>query len=865
MIPNRLSPQTRDDSWAAALITLAVVALLFGTVLAGPAVLGAAGASPDAAASLAGQTPGASPEAPASLATPEPNNVTEANSSDNVALVFIGEEVLAAGFEPGEEVRLRSDPEDEDTFEGQFIANGSGVVTIETEERESNLYTLTGQESGEVRFFELITHELSVETGEGDAEDGGAEDEPPVVRNEGANTDLNFTFDSNRGGNNSVLVRAINQEGGRLSSSQLASIFPNAAFQDTDSNEVALQVRTDETISTNFSAIPTGTYEFSFDSVDTTAVTTATVTVEELGPDTIQFRQIVLDTATGDRVELPLNISGGIESAIIQYGVYEDDGYQLLLKVTPSETPAQTTVELDTYRLGENDRSEDIASATNATVEVLNTTNTESDRIIADTDYYVFVGDEAENGTLPVENVFDIANSQLRDPGEATTHTYPVTSRTAETIRTEASLSAPADDLNESGIDPVTEFDTVAEGDVVAVEFRRSGIDGLVDSYFGASLTDRFQQAIDNNGLEFTVEQTVNSTPRNEQPTVIDLEESNYEVVRTAQSYVMLFDEAALETESGRAVEPGFEYDATLTITDERLLDRADAENTTQTATFQVVNRNVTFDTTRTVSLNVTGGLESEELITATASENTTFEVNTTAAPGTQAQLQVLSLSDTTPPFAFSEDTRVNEFQQISTTVDLSNQEVGQTFQLVVSTEQTDDVAIQHGVITDVGPNVSGPGNGSDTNGTGNATGVSTQFTLVTPSGDSIDPNAVTLSVAGQNITGNETRLPPGEYVVTARAANYTESSVPISISDGQDSASFEIILAPTDDGSGNEGSNGTNSSGNTSTGDGSDSTDPGTDDSSGTTDDGVPGFTGVSAAIALLAVALLATRYRSN
>jgi len=259
-------------------------------------------------------------------------------------LIWQGQSVGVTGLDANTDIALR---EDFGTDEGsrlveQLSTDNTGTVTFDTADLESGDYYLVGASSATAKgtTFEVAIQSLSTEF-----------DEDSVQSDEEAE----FDIDSNRG-TYSLNVSA----NGDLDDEELEALFDDdfdVTIPDDDDEEiVTLNDVNDDTFVANFSNVEdldTGEYEFTFESVDTSAEDTASIEVTEAGEGELSLAEGSTSVAQGDIAEITVELDETDAGSVV-IGNFDDDNYQANISVEDGNDDGEVTVLFNTYTAGQD-------------------------------------------------------------------------------------------------------------------------------------------------------------------------------------------------------------------------------------------------------------------------------------------------------------------------------------------------------------------------------------------------------------------------------------------------------------------------------------------------------------------------------
>lgn len=728
------------------------------------------------------------------------------SSESDPALVFLGQTVFTNSFNANEDVTIRKDTGDGSSeFVREVTANDNGEVTFDTSDLEEGLYYFEGETSGDVVYFEAVEATLDVNA------------EETNVSNLGPSAETTATLDTNRGDTNTYEVTAENSAGDAVSSDKLLEMLPNA--ERVDEETVAIDAAQADEIQFNFTNVEAGSYDLTFDSADTTASDSVAFNVEELEQGDIEFTQGVYSETRGDVASFEVGFSEAADTATVQFGDYEEDGYELVLLVEADEPGETVTVNLNTYALGQDDENMDVVTADGGSVTVLNSTNVANGDLLDAASYELRVAGDQHEGGVDDSDLLDLSVMTLQERDSLSAHTRIASVSNANTIANDGNVTVEGETRS-------TQSETVAMDDSVLLGFETTGLSGLIETKAGSNTAEQIQTALDDGSLELSVKQTEDSVNMNSEAKVLDTSATDYSVVNDGDTYYIIINTGDMVFEDGSSAEAGDAFNATLAITDERLLDPSGDENVEDlseeselTTTFTVEERYVDFS------------FEGEEL-TLEAVENATVTVETNAAPGSEMTFRTQSSGDTKPPFLKSETTTVQPDGTLSATFDMSEQSEGDTFDVTLSgVAAPDDAKVS----------------GSVASAEEEPESYDVTINVVDADGNPVDASVM---VDGSSVDSETVSVEAGEHAFEASADGYTTTTQTTTV-DSNTTVTLIIEEQTTETPTDNP---------NTAT-DEPASTATETDDPVTTTEGSTPGFGAVLALVAVLAAALLATR----
>ncbi|MFP8952685.1 BGTF surface domain-containing protein [Natrialbaceae archaeon A-arb3/5] len=655
-------------------------------------------------------------------------------------------------IEPNEVYDLRSvdgyDGTDVDgtSLQEQLVADENGDLTIETDDLEAGDYIISADGIDEVRdnTFEVRVQSL----------DAAFEDSQVTDEGQDAMTDLEL--DSNRG------IYSLNVSAdGDLDTEELLSIFAGeenvedaleaenrasiedgelvpgdaqfgpfnvAAYADDedDADETVVLVdTTDDDAPVSFAGIDDGAYDVEFESVDTEAVATSSVTVNEQDVDA-EFDENVYTQSAGDIVEFTIDLED-TDNAYVQFGD-EDAGYVDVLYIEDDSDNGEVTVQVNTRMAGtpgtdtdeafhsEDDIVQSLVHSGGDEVEAATFYDEEVDpdnRLVGDFTTYLeeldLIGgtDDADeqltrplqpadydltvnangnfvvdNGVSDVDNEIGFATLSLATPG-------------VESIDTHV---APSDDADAHDRDELRELLTdreeIAEDDQLIIHAEASGLYGAMVAHEGDwdALDDGFSADtlheitdLDGEGISFEAEAT--DSTGNQDPTSLVLENAAEEDVfvfadNDAGELYIVVDTSSSDA-FDRTIEDGDTFTAELayeTDSDHRYEFDTGAfdggangiddpaypyfgtnDDQSVTTTFTIVEPSATFD-----------DAGEDDVVQLETSGELVVTGETNVAPGTQVDVFITNAGDT-PSFLTNPDATIDGDGSFETeTIDFS-------------------------------------------------------------------------------------------------------------------------------------------------------------------------------------------------
>jgi hypothetical protein len=404
----------------------------------------------------------------------------------------------------------------------------------------------------------------------------------------------------------------------QMSASELADVFQNVEAR--DGRAVATRNASDDDVfEANFSGVEPGTYNVTVVAADGVARDTATITVSEPVDGTAGLANATVVEQRGDVARFNVTFDGA-EQATVQLGSREV-GYISRFTVADGDGDGEATVEVNTFRAGLSGNASDIS--------VVGEDELADYRLVTD----------------PLSDQLDAA-------------TYPIVVSVGSTRTAVGSLT-----LNERSTDGVqiwtapdragvgsvsqltgvaTQTDTVAFQDWAIVQIEASGLSGYVQNL--SELNN------DSTGLSMTL---TDLGGRNVEPTEVSLDRGQFLVDEENDKYFLVIDSNALEQNAT--------YRANFTVSDANPYVEA-GNGTSYVTNFTVVERNASFD----------------EPVEVPASSDATISGTSTAAPGTELNVEATNTADA--PFLKRGTATVQEDGTWEVSLDFSDVAEGTNF-----------------------------------------------------------------------------------------------------------------------------------------------------------------------------------------
>jgi surface glycoprotein (TIGR04207 family)/PGF-CTERM protein len=574
-----------------------------------------------------------------------PSQGEGANLSEST-LIFAGQDAfLDTDLDQGtQNIRLVRSPDSEDdrTTVRPLRVGANGVIQIDTSDLETDNYAIVNANTD----TDLVTFEVIVQNLQTEFDDETVDDDE--------NTTLEVT--SNRVQDFEIVV-----EVDGISDDRLLDIFASADARENEDDDIVFTATDGDDVRADFEDVNRGDYEFNFSVNDTTAESTADITVERAGTAELGLNESSYTAETGDTTNMTITFDE-TDEGFIRIGD-EDIGYNVTYEVVDGDEDGMLNVSLNTYDTANNNGGLVLAEDEDGEVNAVNLTDTVT-------------------GPLDPGN-YDIEVTQQEEDlgsGPDAVGTLAVTERGTTAARPWVTFSDAASDLDrgddviaaiEAG--EVTQRRNVAEGDFAVVQFEVSGIFGYLEAQ--NNIANGFG-AVDDEDETLPVSlQVEEANPgANQEPDAYDLDDLTY-ILDDERN--MLFV-VVPTTGSGIPAEDGDQYNATLEI---NALDDDDVPGTLNDArtdervstTFRVTEREAPLDT------------NAQDLVEIEQSEEAMVSGTTTIAPGSEITVRVRSVSGAENPFVMSETVNVSSDGTYNATFDFAETPVGTNFTATVS------------------------------------------------------------------------------------------------------------------------------------------------------------------------------------
>ena len=525
-----------------------------------------------------------------------------------------------------------------DTLVTEFSTDSDGHYVYDTErdfERFGNgMYYLEG-ENGTYE-FELVEQTLNAE-----------------FENASVQHDDNVTveLDSNRNGYELMV------ESSELTAEELAKIFDEASVETVDGDEEAVvsNVESRDELTAQFTEDDgTGTYNFTFSSVDANARSSDSVTVNEEGEPNGEFANRNTQVSVGNTLEFTVELDN-TSDATVEFGG-EDMSYSHSVDVVDNNEDGEVTVVFDASAAG--DESEE----TFRSLEESEDTVSEGDN---ETETPGPIAKGSYNRTL-------VVNGEQTDAGVTT-----ITSRTTSGVYTNALPYDWEEDENTT-FDTTKPVSTVAEEDNVVVRVETTGLNGYMQNEdVSASDLNNGSSFADEYGFYVTVEE--DNPPKNQEAKTIQPGEARYFEYSNEQ-VVLVFDTDEVNANAEE------EYKVTAHFTEDYPYND---ENDTYESFISVEERNVTIPD----EYEAEPGADHDMVLPLPEDNNTQFELETNLAEDTEVVVQLLREGE--DPFFERHTVTVEDGEMVVNPMGVNQSETGENVELTVETvNRTIDVRI---------------------------------------------------------------------------------------------------------------------------------------------------------------------------
>lgn len=612
--------------------------------------------------------------------------------------------------------------DDDRTFVTEVGSNDQNNLTIDTENLRTDEYVLVvegSSETDEVN-FDLRNQNLDI-----------TPEESQLINGNGEDSETEFNIDSNR------VDFYMNVTSNGLDGNELRTVFGNGTVN-TDDNDV-LNVSSDDLETVDFSSVSSDEYNLEFEVVDADANSTATVTVSEPGDAQANFNQSVYSAATGDSTEITIDLEQ-TDTANVTIGDFDDVGYELVFDIEDSNDDDEVTFEFDSYQAG---RSDDVVNSDDDDITVNSQTDFDSDQRLVSLRYDLSV-EVNEGGEM---RQTDIAFFDLSEQSLDSVNVYGVPS---------TDVVSEYEDLNN-----LTQSNTIAEGDTVAIEFNANGVFGPFDEAEVSSADDLSQSSnlSDNHGVYVEVAET--SSTGNSQGSDVSLADAELYTNETEERFYLVYD---IDTEN-TDFELDENYEAELRITevnndyiDEDDDDKPD-EDRAINSTFETSEEETSFT-----------GLNSDGEVEVPNSDEVEIVAETNLAEGSEATF-VVTIGEESNTTVDDYDTTVED-GEMRATVDISGLDNGDNFTINARSADVDETTA---VVVD------------DT---------SSELTVNVVDNNGEEVSDAEITVDGETIVGNTGTfdLTNGEYDVEVGGEGYQNTTETVSVDQPTENVELQLL-----------------------------------------------------------------------
>jgi hypothetical protein len=404
----------------------------------------------------------------------------------------------------------------------------------------------------------------------------------------------------------------------QMSASELADVFQNVEAR--DGRAVATRNASDDDVfEANFSGVEPGTYNVTVVAADGVARDTATITVSEPVDGTAGLANATVVEQRGDVARFNVTFDGA-EQATVQLGSREV-GYISRFTVADGDGDGEATVEVNTFRAGLSGNASDIS--------VVGEDELADYRLVTDP-----LSDQLDAATYPI--VVSVGSTRTA-VGSLTLNERSTDGVQIWTAPDRAGVGSVSQLTGDA-----TQTDTVAFQDWAIVQIEASGLSGYVQNL--SELNN------DSTGLSMTL---TDLGGRNVEPTEVSLDRGQFLVDEENDKYFLVIDSNALEQNAT--------YRANFTVSDANPYVEA-GNGTSYVTNFTVVERNASFD----------------EPVEVPASSDATISGTSTAAPGTELNVEATNTADA--PFLKRGTATVQEDGTWEVSLDFSDVAEGTNF-----------------------------------------------------------------------------------------------------------------------------------------------------------------------------------------
>ncbi|WP_390241656.1 hypothetical protein [Halobaculum halobium] len=439
--------------------------------------------------------------------TTNPNDnavVYDTEATNNVDLIYSGQEFNATELQADEEYELRSVDETSgnditsSTFEDTYTSNGNGeIIGISTDGLETGDYYIDGPgvTATTNNTIEIVEQTFSTEF---DADS---------VDNEGSTT-VDLNVNSNRN-NFDVIVES---EDFDYDDPELEDIFGEGfTYNVDDDDEEFVLTGVSDDAATNFSDIDEGQYNFTFTVADTGVEDDASIDVNSVGAGEADLSQGTTSVQQGDYGTFTVTMNSAAEGgdATVLIGDEDADGYQANITVTDDDSDGEVTFAFNTYKAGNTSATDDqmvtLVGDSVGEDEISFDGQSSLNDILDTGDYIISVGtndDPAEVLDSP-DNVGTLVINERQTPEQQLWRTSTATLEDVETAAGDDDVDAASAITTAVENDQVTQTDTLAldpdgtNDDVMVHQLTAPGLSGLLGAAESGEVTSEFTAALD--------------------------------------------------------------------------------------------------------------------------------------------------------------------------------------------------------------------------------------------------------------------------------------------------------------------------------------------------------------------------------
>ncbi|KZN24870.1 chromosome segregation ATPase [Haladaptatus sp. R4] len=522
--------------------------------------------------------------------------------------------------------------DDDETLSSAGSVGDNGNILLDTSALDKGKYFIEDQDNNKIASFEIVEQDLSASF-----------DDDSVVNSDTDTNATTLTLKSPKRPSYKVNVSADD-----LSWEDLQDVF-GSAVTDTykDDDIVTISGSTSEDVNAQFGSIDAGTYNFTFNVVDTEASSEASITVDKAGDKTATFVNEE-STPRGDIANITINLDN-TDTAYVQIGSFADSNFQSNLNVTDSDDDGQVVLNLNTFNT--NNASVNYVTEGDGTKITGRNSSVLSSEPLASGNYDLAVSTTGWE-TQSDNNGMDVAKS----PSDKTQ--LRISDRSTDSISTwiQPQSVDTHDDVADM-TDTVTQRSTVAGSDNVVLKVDATGIYGAIDN------SDLESQQ----NMSLTLEETGDNVEKNTEADTLSA--SDFTIVPDGDNGTFYAVISADELADADGADGYGDWKATFTV-DENYVLNGDDEDQSVSTTFTYEEQDT--------SLN--GGEDFQA-----PKGNSTVSGKTNLAPGTE--LSVVADSNI---FYIPQDVTVNDDGTFSAKYNFDRDDVdnGTEFSVYVSSDE---------------------------------------------------------------------------------------------------------------------------------------------------------------------------------